>query len=94
MFFLLDHTEIPIDIYKRSVVRHLVNAARACILSCWRQPGPPTLPQWLGRVKEIYRMETLTGSFKGKMVLVEATWLKWKEFQGQQEYIDLVATER
>lgn len=34
-FFLLHLSEIPISKYKKSILRHLINAARACIPLHW-----------------------------------------------------------
>lgn len=42
-FFLLQYSQIPLKKYKNSVLSHLVNAAKSCIASCWKDPRPPHL---------------------------------------------------
>lgn len=46
-FFLLHISTIPVKIYKRLILRHLLNAAKSCIPSNWKHPQPPTgLIKW------------------------------------------------
>lgn len=42
-FFLLHCSQIPGQVYKKSVLCHLVNAAKACVTMYWRDTGPPSI---------------------------------------------------
>lgn len=40
-FFLLHHSKIPTKTYKKSLIRHLLNAEKVCIPLYWKQQSPP-----------------------------------------------------
>lgn len=46
-YFLLHATDTPARIYKKSVVRHLLDAAKACIPSFWKSTHTPSIAFWL-----------------------------------------------
>lgn len=53
--FLLHHSKIPTKTYKKSLIRNLLNAAKACIPLYWKQQSPPdhsTLAEKSGESKE------------------------------------------
>lgn len=52
-FFLLHASAIPAKVYKKSILRHLLNAAKSCIPLIWKQAQPPTVGLWLRKVKEL-----------------------------------------
>lgn len=51
-YFLLHATDTPLRIYRRSVIRHLLDAAKACIPLRWKSLHPPTIAMWLQKVDE------------------------------------------
>lgn len=58
-FFLLHISSIPIKTYKKSLLRHLTNAAKSCFPMMWKQQSPPTTAMWLRKVEDINKMEDL-----------------------------------
>lgn len=68
-FFLLHVSDIPANLYKQSIVRHLLNAAKACIPLCWKQQTPPMVTQWLRRVEDISKMEFSPQSANRKSII-------------------------
>lgn len=58
--YRLHDTHLSVKDYKNSPLKHLLNAAKACILVLWKQTTPPTLKHWRIRVSNIKLMEQLT----------------------------------
>ncbi|KAM8966953.1 androgen-dependent TFPI-regulating protein [Pelodytes ibericus] len=56
---LLHHTPILINQYKKSVVRHLLNVAKALIPLHSGEPPPPSMREWIQTVEHTCRMEQL-----------------------------------
>lgn len=56
-FFLIHVKNIPAKKYKKSILRHLLNAAKAYIPLNWKNSSPPTVECWLHKVEEINKME-------------------------------------
>lgn len=57
----------PVGPYKRPIIPHLFNAAKALIPTLWGQPKIPTLSQWIRNVDLLYLLEELTFISKGKI---------------------------
>lgn len=79
-FFLLHLSSVPIKTYKKSLVRHLLNAAKGCIPIFWKQTLPPPIKLWLHRVEEIRRMEDLVLTEQHKQETFKQTWDNWNMF--------------
>lgn len=47
---LLNMTPISSKRYRKSLLKHLLNAARVCIPSAWKQQSPLTVAQWFARI--------------------------------------------
>lgn len=46
-------------------IRHLLNAAMACIPAMWKKPSPSTIEQWLDRVPDVCQlMEQMTADVR------------------------------
>lgn len=78
--FLLHATDTPDKTFKKSVIRHLLDAAKACIPLCWRSPLPPTISMWLERVEEIRKMEDLILTAQHRQETFSKTWQLWTMF--------------
>ncbi|CAH2220508.1 dehydrogenase reductase SDR family member on chromosome X [Pelobates cultripes] len=63
---LLHYTEGSIAQYKRSILRHLLNAAKASIPARWKHTQPPTIAEWLQRVEEIHTAEAQYAELLGR----------------------------
>lgn len=67
-------SNIPPKTYKKSIIRHLLNAAKSCIPLLWKQQYPPTTAKLLKRVEDINRMEDLILTAQKKHERYTKTW--------------------
>ena len=86
---LLHLTRGSIRKYRKSLIAHLLNAAKACIPAMWRQTCPPTRQMWTARVNEIHRMELLTAALNNSEEQTRIRWSPWLQFTSSDEYIQL-----
>lgn len=73
-FFLLHASNIPERVYKKSVIRHLLDAAKACILLHWKSPHPPTIDLWLQKVEEVKKKWKISFSQLKTQETFSKTW--------------------
>lgn len=52
--------------YNKSIIHHMLNAAKACIPLNWKNPLPPTISGWLCTVEDINKMEALILTVQNK----------------------------
>lgn len=83
-FFLLHLWEIPVRIYKKSVLCHLLDAAKVCIAQRWRDPHPP-ISFWLNKVEDINTLEDLVLSVHNRQERYSKTWTHWNTFVYSEE---------
>lgn len=76
-FFLLHASETPVEVYKKSVLRHLLDAAKACIPLLWKYPHPPTIDLWLRKVADVNKMEDLILTARYQRDRYSKTWTLW-----------------
>ena len=84
-FFLLHSSQIPVRAYKKSVLCHLINAAKSGITLQWRDTRPPSITRWLNRVREIGAIEDLVLSARNKREQYVETWTGWNQFINTEE---------
>lgn len=60
--------------YKKSLLIHLLNAAKVCILQKWKCSDPPSIGQWIAVVNKINLMEQLTAAINHKEETFNKTW--------------------
>lgn len=89
-FFLLQDTKIPVKSYKKSILCHLLNAARACIPLTWKQAQTPTVGLWLKRVEQLNLMEDLVWTSRQKRGIYLKTWSPWNLFINTEEGKNLI----
>lgn len=70
---------------KKLVIRHLLDAAKACILLSWKSPHPPTIATWLKKVDDISWMEYLILTSQGRQETYSKTWQLWNLFKYSDE---------
>lgn len=58
-FFLLHASDIPEKVYKESIIRHLLDAAKECVPLTWKSLLLQTIGMWLHKVREISKVEDL-----------------------------------
>lgn len=79
-FFLLHVNTISTKRYKKSIVRHLLNAAKSCIPLQWKSQTPPTVASWIQRVEDISKMEDLVLNARHQQEKYNETWALWHQF--------------
>lgn len=89
-FFLLHVSTISAKNYQKSVLRHLLNAAKACISLHWKKQTPPTVADWLRKVDGISKMEDLVLSTQHQQEKYSATWKLLKQFVLSAECLTLL----
>lgn len=82
----LNLTPMSCKRYRKSLLKHLLNAARACIPSVWKQQSPPVVSQWFARVCDIQRMEGLTAALGDREEEHNTRWTHWNLFRFSDEY--------
>lgn len=71
--------------YRKSLLRHLLNAVRDCIPTMWKQQSPP-VSQWFARVSDIQQMEHLTAVFGEREDELNTRWIHWDLFWFSDDY--------
>lgn len=89
---LFHSNSMPIGRYKRSLIPHLLNTAKALIPSKWGQPITPSIQKWLQKVSEVCLMEDLTYIARGTSKRHTSTWAPWSSFITTPCYRDLIFT--
>lgn len=79
-FFLLHASNISRKTYKKSLIRHLLDAAKSCIPLCWKSTQSPTISLWLRRVEDIEKMEALILTACHQNEQFTKTWSIWNMF--------------
>lgn len=79
-FYLLHATDMTSKRYKKSLLRHLLDAAKACIPLLWKSTKPPTTGMWIRKVEDIRKMEDLILTARHKNELYTNTWSLWLSF--------------
>ncbi|CAH2224717.1 Hypothetical predicted protein [Pelobates cultripes] len=69
--------------YKRSILRHLLNAAKALIPARWKQTQPPTKMEWLQRIEEIHTAEARYAEILGRRDKHLEMWTPWYLYTSQ-----------
>ena len=77
---------------KKSLLRHLLNAAKACIPLYWKQQCPPTIGCWLRKVEEMKNIEDLILTAQHNHEKFSQTWSLWNVFIYSDEGVALLGT--
>lgn len=83
---LLNLTPMSCRRYRKSLLKHLLSAARACVPGAWRQQSPPAVSQWFARVCDIQRMEQLTAALGEREEEHNTRWTHWNMFRFSDAY--------
>lgn len=87
------HSDLPRHRYKNSKLIPLVNAAKACIPTLWKQESPPTHSLWLSKVADIYSMESITAALGGIEEKLGQKWFHWTLYMCSREYTSTLTLE-
>lgn len=88
--YLLHHTSIPQSAYKRSLILHLINAAKFCIPIHWKDNTHPSISEWLQRIEKIADMEDLVHQTRETLKKFQKTWACWLHFTESVEFRNLL----
>lgn len=55
--YLLHLSDFSKHKYRNSMIVHLLNAAKGCVLALWKQESPPSASLWLKKIANIYAMK-------------------------------------
>ena len=83
--YLLLDIPISIEKYKKSLVRHLLVTARACIPALWKSTCPPGRPQWMAKIAEMQLMENLTAALREQEEEVREIWAPYVRYREREE---------
>lgn len=87
---LFHATQRTIGRYKRSLIPHLLNTAKALIPTLWSQPMSPSMKSWLQKVSDVRLMEEHTHIARGTSVRHALTWVPWSSFPISSCYKDII----
>lgn len=79
--YLLHHTVVPRNQYRKSLTLHLVNAATQCVPLRWKSTSAPTLHDWHLRVQKIDDMEQLIHRANDTHDKYRETWACWTHYR-------------
>lgn len=74
-------SEMPNKAYLRTLLPHLLDAAKSLIPKYWRRIERPAMKDWLEKINEIHTLEYLRYSEGTKMGVFETKWKGWAEFK-------------
>lgn len=88
--FLLHHSNSPFKFYRRSLLMHLINAAKLIIPLHWGSNHTPSIREWILRVNKISEMEELIHISNDTPTKFYKTWTCWLRFRNTRQYLDLM----
>lgn len=87
---LLHISNFPYRRYKKSLTKHLLNAAKALIPLHWKSTQAPLVKEWLQKVAEVCRMEDLLVQTSDDIERYHKTWTPWFYFRVSPTYDQLM----
>ena len=84
--YLLHHSSFPYYTYKKSLMLHLINAAKLCIPIRWTQSSPPTISDWFKKIEHIAEMEELFFQSRDSPKSYYDKWACWLNFKNSTEF--------
>lgn len=78
---LVHGNEMPMKTYLKSLLPHLIKAAKSLIPRHWQDKRRPSIWEWLNKVNEIYYLEYLRFSEGTELEAFEMTWRKWVKYR-------------
>lgn len=75
--------------YKRSLTRHLLNAAKLLIPRHWKSTSAQIIAEWLHGIEEIYNMEEMVAIAKESTEKLHKLWTPWIMFCYSDRFLQL-----
>lgn len=83
---LFHGVSMSIKQYRRSLLPHLLNAAKSVIPPQWKDPESPSLKNCIGKINKIYNMEFLRFSCEIGEEGFERRWKDWVKYKQSPRY--------
>ena len=83
---LLHMSSFSLTRYKKSLTKHLLNAAKSLIPLYWNSSRVPSVREWLNRVDDVYEMEDTLAQDRGTATNFHDTWQIWLIFKHSSDY--------
>lgn len=77
--FLFHGMPTPNKVYKKSIIPHLLNAAKALVPRYWKNSRCPTILDWKKEVDKIMEAEEWVHRIKDKQEEFDEIWKVWKQ---------------
>lgn len=87
---LLHVSNFSFQKYKRSLSRHMLNAAKSLLPIHCRSERVPSIVDWLNRVSDIHEMEETLAQANEKIESFHKTWQPWLIFKYYQAYENIM----
>ena len=85
--------EEKIKKYKKTLIPHLLNAAKRIIPRRWQEIDSPHIWEWIDSVEETYRMEELREEVEGNSIVQDKKWDNWRGFKRSWSYAEKLRAE-
>lgn len=82
-------SDVSSKCYRRTLLPHLLNAAKSLIPRHWRETRRPSLREWFDKTDEIYCMEYLRYSEGLEMEDYEEIWRDWVRFKTSDQLAEM-----
>lgn len=89
---LLHLNDFSYKTYKKSPIRHMLNAAKSLIATNWHSTRIPSTQHWLRKIKNIYDMEETLAIKRENEASFLKIWYSWTVFTFSPEYKSLMDT--
>lgn len=67
--YLLHLSYLPRYRYKKMMMAHLLNVAKACIPALWKQALPRTIALWFSKIAELHHMKNIMATLDNVYML-------------------------
>lgn len=84
--YLLHHSALSVQTYKKYLLSHMINAARVCVLVHWIDRLTPSVKEWLIRLNRLEEMEELILKAQDKISSFTTTWASWLQYKNTDTY--------
>lgn len=85
-------SDMPTKTYLRTLLPHLIDAAKSLIPKYWQTKERPKMREWFNKINEIQCLEYLRFSEGTKMGAFETKWKDWEKFKESPNAVEMWST--
>lgn len=89
---LFHMSDMPTKTYLRTLLPHLIDAAKSLIPKYWQRKERPKMREWFNKINEIQCLEYLRFSEGTKMGAFETKWKDWEKFKESPNAVEMWST--